>query len=232
MNDREAPPILPLSRLRETSKAAAPGRFRSGVNRFGNTCRNFPRRPFPAQIGFLNGTAPKPQTLHPIQERSVSKPLAQKIRTIAIAAALPALLAGCGADKVDTASEAEMLMATSREWSRVSSTQDVDAILRYFAEDAVIMLPGQPTVRGKAAIRDYLERTSKIPGFKIRWEPLEAKISLSGDMGYLIERTQVTMNGPDGQPVTERLKALSVWRKQPDGSWKAAIDISNPDPAS
>jgi uncharacterized protein (TIGR02246 family) len=122
-------------------------------------------------------------------------------------------------------------METSREWSRVAAAGDVDAMLAFWADDAVIMVPGEESLRGKQAIRAFLERSTRVPGFKISWEPLEAKIAESGDMGYLIERTQVTMNDSNGQPVTQNMKALTVWRKQPDGSWKNVVDMTNPEPA-
>jgi uncharacterized protein (TIGR02246 family) len=122
-------------------------------------------------------------------------------------------------------------METSREWSRVAATGNLDAMLGFWADDAVIMVPGEASLRGKQAIRAHLERSARVPGFRISWEPLEAKVAASGDMGYLIERTRVTMNGPDGRPVTQFMKALTVWRKQPGGTWKNVVDISNPEPA-
>jgi ketosteroid isomerase-like protein len=89
-----------------------------------------------------------------------------------------------------------------------------------------MMSAGQPPVRGKQAIRAHLAEATKIPGFKIRWEPLEGKVS--GDMGYLLERTHMTMNRPDGTPVTDTMQAVTVWRKAPDGSWKNVVDASIP----
>jgi uncharacterized protein (TIGR02246 family) len=115
-------------------------------------------------------------------------------------------------------------MQTSREWSKVAASGNINAILGYFDDNAVMISEGQPPVRGKQAIREYLTETVKIPGFKIKWEPQEAKVS--GDMGYLIEKTSVTMTGPRGTPVTQHLQALTVWRKQPDGSWKNVVDMS------
>ena len=47
-------------------------------------------------------------------------------------------------------------------------------------------------------------------------------------MGYMLERTQMTMTGPDGAPVTQQLQAVTIWRKQPDGSWKNVVDASVP----
>ena len=39
----------------------------------------------------------------------------------------------------------------------------------------------------------------------------------------------VTTTDPQGNPVTDRGKYVVVWKKQPDGSWKAISDIFNSD---
>jgi uncharacterized protein (TIGR02246 family) len=138
-------------------------------------------------------------------------------------AALAGSLCSCSPG---TSEEAEVakLMQTSREWSKVAASGDMNAALAYFADDAVMMAESQAPVRGKAAIRDYLAASSKIPGFRIEWEPLEGKVS--GDLGYLIERTKVTMTGPQGKPVVLNQQALTVWRKQADGTWKNVVDMT------
>jgi uncharacterized protein (TIGR02246 family) len=142
--------------------------------------------------------------------------------------ALAALaLAACGPKAQD---EAGRLMETSRAWSRAAASGDIDKTLSYWADDAMVLVPGQAPLRGKAAIRAYLERSFAIPGFRIGWEPLEAKVSADGGMGYLIERTKVTMNGPDGRPETEWLNGVTIWRRDADGAWKNVVDISNPAP--
>lgn len=137
-----------------------------------------------------------------------------------------ALLASClcSCSAATSQADADNLMQTSREWSKVAASGNINAILGYFDDNAVMISEGQPPVRGKQAIREYLTETVKIPGFKIKWEPQEAKVS--GDMGYLIEKTSVTMTGPQGTPMTQQLQALTVWRKHPDGSWKNVVDMS------
>ena len=149
----------------------------------------------------------------------------------ALAAACLLSLAGCGG-RADPKAEEQKLMETSRAWSRIAQSGDVDATLAYWADDAVVIQPGQEVARGRNSQRRMLEAMKKLPGFDISWEPLEAKISDGGDMGYLIERTTVKMNGPDGQPVTQNYRAVTIWRKQADGSWKNVVDISNPGPAA
>jgi uncharacterized protein (TIGR02246 family) len=140
--------------------------------------------------------------------------------------ALVTALSGCTNGNKHDEAEAKRLMQTSREWSRAVSTGDMNAVLNYWADDAVLISAGQPPVRGKAALRSYLAETSKIPGFRISWEPVDSKVS--GDMGYMIERTQITMNGPDSAPRSQMLQAVTIWRKQPDGTWKNVVDASTP----
>ena len=127
--------------------------------------------------------------------------------------------------------EEEKLMQTSRDWSRLAATDSLEKILSYWADDAFVMPPGQPPVKGKAAIRQMLESTSKIPGFRISWEPLSATVSKTGDMGYLLERNQITMTDSTGKPFTQYNKSVTIWRKEADGSWKNVVDMWNEEPS-
>ena len=145
------------------------------------------------------------------------------IRKLLTVVAAAGLLCSCSPGTSEQAETAK-LMQTSREWSKVAASGDMNAALAFFADDALMLAESQPPVRGKAAIRDYLAASSKIPGFRIEWEPLEGMVS--GDLGYLIERTKVTMTGPQGRPVVLNQQALTVWRKQADGTWKNVVDMT------
>ncbi len=72
---------------------------------------------------------------------------------------------------------------------------------------------------------------SKIPGFKISWEPLSVSVSKSGDMAYMIEQNHITMNDSLGKPVTKISKGVTIWRKEADGSWKNVVEIGHDDPS-
>lgn len=140
-------------------------------------------------------------------------------------------LTGCGESKIDTKTEGERLMQISRDWSKLAATDSVEKTLSYWAEDAVIMSPGQPPVKGKKAIREMIEATSKIPGFKISWEPLSVIVSESGDLAYMMERNKISVNDSLGNPMTEYNKVVTIWRKESDGAWKNIVDIWNADPS-
>ncbi len=149
---------------------------------------------------------------------------------IRIAAVLLTILAmSCHQQNVDTKAEGEEVMRLSKEWSQAASAGDVEKIIGYWADDAVVMSAGQPVLNGKQAIRKMVEESYKMPGFRISWQPQRVVVSESGDMAYLLENSQISFLDSTGKPFTINNKAVSIWRKQNDGTWKNAVDISTPE---
>jgi ketosteroid isomerase-like protein len=137
-------------------------------------------------------------------------------------------LCACNNQQVNKDAEGKKLMDLSREWSKLAAAGDTtEKMFNYWADDAVVMSPGQPPYKGKAAIKEMVMGTTHIPGFKISWEPISADVSESGDLAYMIEQNQITVNDSLGHPITETNKAVTVWKKQADGSWKNVVDIWN-----
>ena len=130
--------------------------------------------------------------------------------------------------KVDIKAEEAKLMETSRRWSALAAAgKDPAAVAAYWADDAVLMQDNIPTIRGRDGARKFVEQAFSMPGFKIEWEPIEAHVAASGDLGYLIERSRITEPGPDGKPVTGEARSVTVWRKDANGEWRNAVDMSN-----
>ncbi|SFB26776.1 YybH family protein [Algoriphagus aquimarinus] len=140
------------------------------------------------------------------------------------------LALSCTQKKFDTKAEGEKIMQISREWSQVASTGDVEKTVDYWAEDAILLSAGQEPLQGKDAIKNMVEESFKIPGFRISWQPQNVVVSESGDMAYIIEDSQISFPDSSGQIQTENNKAVSIWRKQKNGEWKNVIDISTPGP--
>ncbi len=132
---------------------------------------------------------------------------------------------------MDLERERKRLLQRDAEWAALSSSgQDVDRILSFWTEDARVFAPGMPAFSGKAALRSYVEGALAIPGFHITWTTSEASLSPDGQLAYLLSTNSVTMAGPDGQPVTTRGRAVTVWRREADGNWRCAVDIWNDEP--
>ena len=122
------------------------------------------------------------------------------------------------------------LMQTSREWAKAAASGDVDRILSYWADTAIVLEPDRPALVGKKAIRKMVEGTAKIPSFSITWEPERAWVSLTGDVGYLIERNKVSFADSTGKVHTQYGKAVTVWTKDLNGNWKNVVDTWNASP--
>lgn len=145
--------------------------------------------------------------------------------------ALIATFIGCDQTRIDKKAEGEKVMETSREWSQTVATKDIDKMVSYWADDAFLMQEGQAPLKGKQAIRQMVEESFKIPGFSISWQPESVEVSDCGDMAYLVENARVSFTDSTGKAVTVRNKAVTIWRKQADGSWKNVVDISTGDPS-
>lgn len=132
---------------------------------------------------------------------------------------------------MDLEQERAGLARRDAEWSTVSSEgRDVDAILSYWTDDAVVMPPGLPTVTGKAGLRSYVTESLKIPGFRISWKSSPPVLSQDGKVAYMTSMNTVTMQRPDGVTMVLPGRALTIWRKESDGEWRCAVDIWNAPP--
>ena len=142
-----------------------------------------------------------------------------------------ALSAGaCAFSSPDADAEGAALMQRSRDWSAKVATAPIDEWIDFWADDAVIMPPGQAPLHGKAAIRSYVEAAGQLPGFQIRWEPESVHVARSGELAYMIERNVITMNDSVGKPITMHGKVVTVWRKEADGVWRNVVDMWNEAP--
>ena len=134
---------------------------------------------------------------------------------------------------MNLASEKSQLLKRDAEWAAAASEgRDVELILSFWTDDAVVIPPGLPLVVGKAALRRYVEGSMQIPGFRITWTSSDVTFSPDGKLAYMFSRNVVTMNAQDGTPTTTEGRAVTIWRRESDGEWRCAVDIWNAEPAA
>jgi ketosteroid isomerase-like protein len=132
----------------------------------------------------------------------------------------------------NAAAEQTALLARDAEWANLASTsRDVEKIISYWSDDAVLFPPGQPVVEGKAAIRGFVTASLKIPGFNIHWVSEKVSFSADGQLAYMRATNETTLNGPDGRPMTIPGRAVTIWRRESDGQWRCVVDIWNAPPS-
>lgn len=143
------------------------------------------------------------------------------------------ILISCSQRHFDVKTEGEKLLKRDVEWADVATAgKDVEKVLSYWSDDAVLIFPGRPVLEGKAAIRAYVTASFNTPGFKIHWVSEKPIFSPDGKLAYMQGRDEVTLPGPNGSPTTLHMCGISVWRLDPDGEWRCVVDISNEEPAA
>jgi ketosteroid isomerase-like protein len=142
------------------------------------------------------------------------------------------LLSPCAASAQSSKSAATRaaLLKTDTEWAAAAGTTDVERIVSFWTDDAVIYAPREAPVSGKAAIRKYVSESLKIPGFAITWKPIEAVVSASGDLGYTTGTNSFTFPDAQGRLMTSNGRYLTVWRREPGGRWRCVVDFWNESP--
>jgi ketosteroid isomerase-like protein len=129
-------------------------------------------------------------------------------------------------------SERQALLKRDAEWAALAKEgRDVDRILSYWTDDAVVLPPGLPPVVGKSALREYVEGSLRIPGFSITWSSSDVTLSPDGSLAYMLGDNVVSMDGPDGASHGSKGRAVTIWRKEADGQWRCAVDLWNEGPA-
>ena len=142
--------------------------------------------------------------------------------------AIPVLLVfiGCASGNSPTDIQSEILRLDA-EWARAAQGRDIDQVVSYWADDAIVFPPGSPPLKGKPAIRDFVAKSFQTPGFSISWKTTNVAVARSGDLAYATGTNRVSFTGPDGKQVLVEGKAVTVWRKEKGGIWKCVIDIWN-----
>ncbi len=107
---------------------------------------------------------------------------------------------------------------------KLANAKDFKGAAALYAEDAILLLPNQAAVQGRAAIQAALE-TSPVSNFQLQILEIEGGADLAYERGTYSE----TATPIGAAPIEDRGKYLTIWRKQADGSWKMLRDIWNSD---
>ena len=137
---------------------------------------------------------------------------------------------GCSSRHFDADAEGAKLLRMDAVWADLASEgKDLEKVLSYWSDDATLYFPGQPVVKGKAALRAYVSQSFKTPGFKIHWKSEKPVFSPDGNMAYMPGTDELTVPGPQW-PMTLHYRGVSIWRRDADDQWRCVIDISNEEP--
>jgi ketosteroid isomerase-like protein len=131
-----------------------------------------------------------------------------------------------------TAFSPEQLQQFTREFEELFDVGDPASMTSYYSEDAKLMADGMQPIEGRAAIMEFwhaaITRAAAVGARRaIRLHESHS----SGDLGYAL--CTVTVRIPPASGTTDTSIAVwdaTIWRRDPGGSWRIAVDISTPLP--
>lgn len=149
------------------------------------------------------------------------------IRISCMVALVAACEGGGGGDvAADERARAE-IDSLGRAWEEAANTAQIERLIEIYAPDAVILPPGGPVIEGSETIRELFRQEFERFDTKLAFTTQE--IEVAGDMAF--RRGRYVWRGTprlSGQTVETTNKFLEVWRRQPDGGWRIAVDMWNP----
>lgn len=117
----------------------------------------------------------------------------------------------------------------NRDFAAALNAKDAKAAAALYTEDAVLIPPGEPLVRGRAAIEEYWRGAIESGGVRdVSVETIDALSS--GSLGYETGSFVLTANGPDGETLTDSGRYIEILRREPDGRWLSTHGIWNASP--
>ena len=128
-----------------------------------------------------------------------------------------------GAQVRGRADPGELLRADSTFAALSVTSGAKNAFLAFSAVDAMSFGGGAQMTQGRQAIGAGFEDFPA--GAVLEWWPVAAEIAPSGDLGCTVGEARIAS-------LNHYSKYLTIWRRQPDGTWKFVADGGNARPAS
>lgn len=110
----------------------------------------------------------------------------------------------------------------------MAKEKGINAAFAHFAAPDVAFIDTDPRkFRGPAAVQARMGPDQ--PGVSLTWSAYYTDVSDDGTLGYNYGRFESRHPGKDGQEVVRGGWFLTIWKRQPDGSWKYVMDNGAPD---
>ena len=122
-----------------------------------------------------------------------------------------------------TDEEAAVRRGTQR-FLEAHRAKDWPGVAAAYTEDAVLLPPNAPAVKGRDEIRRWFEANEQNTSIDLEI----AEIEVRGDLAYVWGLSTVTIEEPGAEAIVFSGKYLDIRRKQPDGTWLVSVDMFSP----
>ena len=109
------------------------------------------------------------------------------------------------------------------EFAKMADEVGIKEAFVAFADDSAVLNRNNNLVKGMQAISEIYSNEA-YKEIKLDWKPDFIDVSSSGDLAYTYGQYTLTVKDSVGDEVQSKGVFHTVWRRQPDGSWKYVWD--------
>jgi len=126
--------------------------------------------------------------------------------------------------KPDNENAKQEIEKAEKDFAQMAADKGIAEAFYFFADsNATIKRQNDTLIHGKEAIKIFYSA----PFYQkatVKWSPDFVGASIDGDIGYTYGKYVWSSTDLAGKPITFNGVLHTVWKKQPDGSWKYVWD--------
>ncbi len=143
---------------------------------------------------------------------------------------LSSILLSCSSPESSNESKAnnenakQEIEKAEKDFAQMAAAKGIAEAFYFFADsNATIKRQNDTLIHGKDAVRNYYS-TPFYQKATVKWSPDFVEASIDGGMGYTYGKYVWSSTDSAGKPITFNGVFHTVWKRQPDGSWKYVWD--------
>ena len=121
----------------------------------------------------------------------------------------------------------QIVKATMDKWKTAALAGDAEALIDLWDDNGINLVPGRPIVTGKAAIAERVKTSLAA----IKYETMDIIVLgtyVDHNLGFCWMNIKYSITPrAEGKTIIGDVKDQSIFKRQPDGSWKVISDMNN-----
>ncbi|MDQ3138826.1 MAG: DUF4440 domain-containing protein [Gemmatimonadota bacterium] len=128
-----------------------------------------------------------------------------------------------------SAADLAAVRAADSSFATAVGAGDAAGVAAVYTADARLMPPNAATIEGREGIQKFWG--GFLAAYQLRIDLSADEVEGRGDLAYMRGhfRLDGTSKAKDGAPIHDQGKYLEILRRQPDGTWRYAVDMYSSD---
>ena len=116
----------------------------------------------------------------------------------------------------------------ARDYEQAFYRGDHEELASAYMQDARLVAQDMEPIVGRRAIEGFWKQAcERARSVDMRRSIRHDDVERSGDLGYMLSIVRLEIPAPGSRPLGITSRSVTVWRREPDGVWRMAIDLSN-----